>query len=84
VKTVALFGLLCLAPLASGQNGASPQAAPAQTQVQPSRLAVKVDPAKEASIRKLFEIAGSRAAVEKVIAGMIDNMRPLSSPRLLE
>jgi hypothetical protein len=82
VKTAAAFAFLWLAPLALGQSTSTPQAAPVQTQAQPSKVSAMVDPAKEASIRKLLEIAGSRAAMEKVIAGMTENMKPMLSKML--
>ena len=56
-------------PAKAGTPSASPQqAGPAST--------AKIDPAKEAAIRKLFEIQGTRKAMEQVISGMGENMKP--------
>lgn len=88
MKTAATFLLLWMAPLAFGQNPASQpataKAAPTVTQSaaqakageQVSKTAAKVDPEKEAAIRKLFEIQGTRKSMEQVFAGMSENMKP--------
>lgn len=88
MKTEATFLLLWMAPLAFGQNPASQpataKAAPTVTQSaaqakageQVSKTAAKVDPEKEAAIRKLFEIQGTRKSMEQVFAGMSENMKP--------
>ncbi len=82
MKTLAPVAFLWLAPLAFGQGEATPQPAQAKTQEQVSTPAAKVDPQKEAAIRKLFEIQGTRMAVEKVIAGMAENIKPMLSKML--
>ena len=82
MKILTPLAFLWLAPLAFGQDAAVPQPALAKPQEQASTPAAKVDAAKEAAIRKLFEIQGTRAAVEKVIAGMSDNMRPMLAKML--
>lgn len=82
MKTAAAFAFLWLAPLASGRNRAAPQPAPAKGQELAAKPATKISPEKEASIRKLFEIAGTRAAMQKIIAGMTDNMKPMLSKML--
>jgi len=51
----------------------TPSASPQQAA---STSAAKIDPAKEAAIRKLFEIQGTRKAMEQVISGMSENMKP--------
>jgi len=78
VKTAASFVFLWLAPLAFGQAPVTvkPVPAPKKTQEQAPPSAAKVDPAKEASIRRLFEIQGTRKAMEQVISGMSENMKP--------
>lgn len=88
MKTAAAFVLLWIAPLAFGQNPASQpttaKASPAVTQSaaqgkageQVSKAAGKVDPEKEAAIRKLFEIQGTQKSMEQVLAGMSENMKP--------
>ena len=78
MKTAASFVFLWLAPLAFGQAPVTvkPVPAPKKTQEQAPPSAAKVDPAKEASIRRLFEIQGTRKAMEQVISGMSENMKP--------
>ena len=49
---------------------------PTKAQQQASKPSVKVDPEKEAAIRKLFEIQGTRKSMEQVIAAMSANMKP--------
>jgi hypothetical protein len=53
------------APKAAPQQSAADQAAP------------KIDPAKEAAIRKLLEAQGMTASFKAVIANMSENMKPL-------
>ena len=88
MKTAAAFLLLWMAPLAFGQNPASPpatakpaptvaqSAAPAKDGEQGSKTAAKVDSEKEAAIRKLFEIQGTKKSMEQVFAGLSENMKP--------
>ena len=82
MKTATLFAFLLLAPVTFGQNAAAPQPAPAKMQEQTTKLAVKVDPEKEAAIRKLFDVAGTKANLEKILAGMTENMKPMFSKML--
>lgn len=56
--------------------------APAKTQEQTAKPAAKIDPEKEAAIRKLFELTGTKKAMEQVIAGMSANMKPTLSKML--
>jgi hypothetical protein len=42
----------------------------------------KISPEKEAAIRRLLEIAGTRTNMEKVIAGMSENMKPMLAKML--
>jgi len=93
VKTVALF-LVCIAPIATVAQTAAPQK-PAATQTQSSaastpakpadsaaKPASSVDPAKEAAIRKLFEVQGTRTTMQAAIAGMSENMKPMLASSL--
>jgi uncharacterized protein len=84
VKIAAASVFLWLSPVAFGQNLVPSQAAPApkKAQEQASKSTGKIDPEKEAAIRKLFEIQGTRTAVEKVIAGMAENIKPMLSKML--
>jgi uncharacterized protein len=95
VKTFAAFVLLWVAPLALGQNKAidkppptktepviTQSPAPAKTQEPASKALVKVDPEKEAVIRKLFEIQGARSSMGQVLAGISENMKPMLSKKL--
>jgi uncharacterized protein len=61
---------------------AKPETPPANPQEPVSKSATKLDPGKEAAIRKLFEIQGTRKAMEQVIAGMSTNMKPTLSKML--
>ena len=95
MKTLAAFVLLWVGPLALGQNAATDKpastktepaiaqsAAPAKTQEPASKASVRVDPEKEAAIRKLFEIQGTRSSMVQVLAGMSENMKPTLSKML--
>ncbi len=84
MKTLALIPFLCLASTAFGQGAVTLQTAPApkKTQEQAPSSAAKIDPQKEAAIRKLFEIQGTRKAMEQVISGMSENMKPSLSQML--
>ena len=89
MKTAAALVLLWATPLAWSQNTTVAQQAPAKTapvttqseapakaQEQASKTAVKINPEKEAAIRKLFEIQGTKKSMEQVFAGMRENMKP--------
>ena len=95
MKTLAAFVLLWVGPLALSQNAATDKpastktepaiaqsAAPAKTQEPASKASVRVDPEKEAAIRKLFEIQGTRSSMVQVLAGMSENMKPTLSKML--
>ncbi|PYU14454.1 MAG: hypothetical protein DMG37_07445 [Acidobacteria bacterium] len=95
MKTLAAFVLLWVGPLALGQNAATGKpaptktepaitqsAAPTKTQELASKASVRVDPEKEAAIRKLFEIQGTRSSMVQVLAGMSENMKPTLSKML--
>lgn len=55
---------------------------PAKTQEQAAKPAAKIDPEKEAAIRKLFELTGTRKTMEQVLTGMSANMKPTLSKML--
>ena len=80
MKIAASFVFLLLAPMAFAQNVATPQ--PAKTQEQAAKSTTQVAPEKEAAIRKLFEIQGTRKSMEQVFAGMSANMKPTISKML--
>ena len=61
------------APTKSGEAASSK---PATVQGAPAAEAQKIDPAKDAAIRKLFEIQGTHKAMTEVISGLMANMRP--------
>lgn len=95
MKTAAIFAFLWLGPLAFGQNPPAPEpvrvktvpavaqsAAPAKTQGEAAKPAARVAPEKEAAIRKLFEIQGTRQSMGQVLAGMSANMKPMLSKML--
>jgi len=64
------------------QSSVPAKAAQGETQTptkageQASKSAAKMDPEKEAAIRKLFEISGTQKTMEQVLAGMSANMKP--------
>ena len=90
MKTRSAF-LLCLSvPLAVAAYSATPraqdskpaQAAPALPSGAPvqgdsANSLASVDPAKEAAIRKMFEVMGTGKMMQQVVAGMSNNMRPV-------
>ena len=88
MKTAAASVLFLMAPLAFAQSkttgqsttktapAAAQPAAQAKPQEQVPKTAAKIDPEKEAAIRKLFEIQGTRKSMEQVFAGMSENMKP--------
>lgn len=55
----------------------SPQSAPATGSGSPSAGQSKIDPAKEADIHRLLDIAGTKAAMMQVMGGMEKNIRPM-------
>jgi hypothetical protein len=76
VVSVLSFGALCVGQDASSsdtdQSSNQSVAAAARANKQP-----KIDPAKEADIRRLLEIGGTKAAMLQAMAGMEQNIRPL-------
>jgi hypothetical protein len=86
VKIFGVFLLVCATPaaIAAQQSlGASAQTVPAQSTApnqSPSlsaKPATAIDPAKDAAIRKLFEVQGTKDTMKQVIGSMSDAVRPL-------
>ncbi len=96
MKILATLLLCCVAPAAvpaqvtsSPAKGEKPaQAAPAKQPPQaPVRApasppAQKIDSAKEAAIRKLFETQGAAGLAQQIMSGMMGSMRPLLTSSL--
>jgi hypothetical protein len=86
VKLIGLFFLACAAPMAvatqqtaaaSSQAPAAQTAPSAQTAAPAAKPATAIDPAKDAAIRKLFEVMGTKEAMRQVIANMSTTVKPL-------
>ena len=90
MKTLCVLLLCWVAPFAATARGTAPgaqdpkpvQSAPAQTAAAPAQAASgnsapSVDPAKEAAVRKMFEVMGTTKMMQQVLAGMSSNMRPM-------
>jgi hypothetical protein len=86
VKLIGLFFLACAAPIAvaaqeplgaSYQVPATQPAPPAQAAAPAAKPETAIDPAKDAAIRKLFEVMGTKDAMRQVIASMSGTIRPL-------
>jgi len=86
VKLIGLFFLACAVPIAvaaqepvgaSSQTPAAQPAPPAQTAAPAAKPGTAIDSAKDAAIRKLFEVMGTKDAMRQVIASMSGTIRPL-------
>jgi hypothetical protein len=82
VKALLLFVLLSIAAYpAAAQEAAATAAQDAAAAAAPATRqdasAKKIDPAKEAAIRKLFEVQGTAKLMQQVIASMSTSMRPM-------
>jgi hypothetical protein len=90
VKTLSAFLLCWIAPFTATAPGITPsaqdprpaQTAPAQTAAAPAQAASgnsapSVDPAKEAAVRKMFDVMGMAKLMQQVLAGVSNNMRPM-------
>lgn len=86
MKLIGLFFLACAAPIAvaaqeplgaSYQVPATQPAPPAQAAAPAAKPETAIDPAKDAAIRKLFEVMGTKDAMRQVIASMSGTIRPL-------
>jgi hypothetical protein len=90
VKTLSALLLCWIAPFAAIAHGTTPhaqnpkpaRAAPAQSGVAPAQTASgnsspRIDPAKEAAIRSMFEVMGTTKMIQQVLTGMSSSMRPM-------
>jgi hypothetical protein len=90
VKTLSAFLLCWIAPFTATAPGITPsaqdprpaQTAPAQTAAAPAQAASgnsapSVGPAKEAAVRKMFDVMGMAKLMQQVLAGVSNNMRPM-------
>jgi hypothetical protein len=59
-----------------------PQSAPATGSGSPSAGPSKIDPAKEADIHRLLDIAGTKAVMMQIMGGMEKNIRPVMTNSL--
>ena len=84
MKVLFVFLLLCggpelivakLPPAGARKPPQSQAAAPAQTADASSKAAI--DPAKNAAIRRLFDVQGTKESMKQVMAGMTSNMKPI-------
>lgn len=88
IRMLAICFLICSGPrlAAANQPPAAPPA-PATAQAQASEPAKTkdavakpgspIDPAKNAAIRRLFDVQGTKDAMRQVLTGMTNNMKPL-------
>lgn len=90
MKIAVAFFLFCTAPLVavaqqsaaaapqSPQAQTKPSAPPATATAEPAaKPAPAVDPAKDAAIRKLFDVEGTKDTMRQVLAGMSGKMKPM-------
>ena len=90
MRTLSVFLLCWIAPFVAIVRGTTPsaqdakpvQTAPAQTAAAPEQAASgnsapSVDPAKEAAVRKMFEVMGMTKMMQQVLSGMSSNMKPM-------
>jgi hypothetical protein len=81
----AVLLFLLVAPVAGAQSGSkdAPPAPPKQTQygVAPATpasgpVAIQIDPVKEADIRRLMDVVGTRSLMSEIMGNMEKNLRP--------
>ncbi len=90
MKILAAFLLCWIVPFTTAARGtthraqeqkpAKPAPAPAAAapaQESSGKSASNIDPAKEAAIRKMFEVMGTSKMMQQVLAGMSSNMKPM-------
>ena len=90
MKILAAFLLCWIVPFTTAARGTIHRAqekkpvkpAPAQVAAAPAQAASgnsapTIDPAKEAAIRKMFEVMGTSKMMQQVLAGMSSNMKPM-------
>jgi uncharacterized protein len=86
-RMLAMIFLFCTIPAftvanqtpATSQTGSPTKtrsASSAKTGEPLSKPASAIDPAKEAAIRRLFDVGGAKDSMKQVIAGMTNNMKP--------
>lgn len=68
------LGILLLA--ASSTAGRTPSPKPSSAQPSRTAAASKIDPAKEADIRRLLELTGTKGLVEQTMAEMTKSLKP--------
>ena len=88
IKAFALLLLLCGTPALTVANqkpasqpappaAAAPAGTPAKTAASASKGPSAIDPAKEAAIRKLFDVGGTKESVKQLMVSMTDTMKPM-------
>jgi hypothetical protein len=80
VEIRAVLALLLLSSSLSAQTQDQSRQPPTQgvkQQSAPAKVTAKIDPAKEADIRRLLDVGGAREAMMEMMAGMEKNIRPL-------
>jgi hypothetical protein len=86
VKILGIFFLACAAPIviAAQQSEGTSAQAPAPQSTQPgqsttpaAKATMGIDPAKEAAIRRLFDVQDTKDAMRQVLTGMSRNIRPM-------
>jgi hypothetical protein len=86
VKIIRLFFLACVAPMAvaaqqpacaSSQAPAAQSTPPAQAAASAAKPATAIDPAKDAAIRNLFGVMGTKDSMKQVMDSMSGSIRPL-------
>jgi uncharacterized protein len=76
MRTVLLaFLVFCASNEVAAQAGKSPVKGLAAAGTAAPQAA-KIDPVKEAAIRKLFDVQGTKNIFDKTVAGMLENTRP--------
>jgi hypothetical protein len=77
VKKFLLCGFSAFLLAASGASGHAPRPkAPSAHPAQAASTAAKIDPAKEADIRRLLEVTGAKTLVEQSMAEMSKSLKP--------
>ena len=88
MKIYVAFLLCSAAPFAAAGQSApvlTAQQKPAQAvpaQAAAAKSTTGIDPAKEAAIRKLFEIQGINKSFQQIVTTMLNNMRPMMNSSL--
>lgn len=64
-------------PVSPGAQASTSPTASAKAAPAPTANASGIDPAKEAAIRRLFEVGGTKDSVKQLMNGMTDTMKPM-------